>query len=267
MESGITLYIQINSNSGLFYFAVSPKWSNERVMGCEPLSIAFKKMFLAPGSKSQPPKDIFLRPCPKRIIFRSIADSVSPVDTLFIGSWLRLKIGFPEQQDPMKSLLQRDMDVPTRVGQVRKTNSRHFFPGAPGQIDKKLLFLFKGRLMRQSVEIAVKNKILEHCRGWCFTVMNFDSLGSGDSIRNALWLLHQQKVIRRLAQGIFDYPKEHKDLGIIPPDLNEVGKAIAAKNGVRIQPSGAHAANLVGLSEQVPVFEWVELGDSSCHVI
>ncbi len=31
-----------------------------------------------------------------------------------------------------------------------------------------------------------------------------------------------------------------------------MGKAIAEKNGIRIQPSGAYAANLVGLSEQVP---------------
>ena len=29
-------------------------------------------------------------------------------------------------------------------------------------------------------------------------------------------------------------------------------KAIAEKNGVQIQPAGAHAANLAGLSEQVP---------------
>ncbi len=106
--------------------------------------------------------------------------------------------------------------------------------------------------MRQSVEIAIKNRILEHGRGWCFTAMDFDDLGSGPSVRNALWLLHEQKIIRRLAQGIYDYPKEHKDLGLIPPDLHEVAKAIAEKNGVRIQPSGAHAANLAGLSEQVP---------------
>jgi hypothetical protein len=34
--------------------------------------------------------------------------------------------------------------------------------------------------------------------------------------------------------------------------LNEIAKAIAEKNRVQIQPSGAHAANLVGLSTQIP---------------
>lgn len=39
---------------------------------------------------------------------------------------------------------------------------------------------------------------------------------------------------------------------MIPPNLNDVAKAIAEKNGVQIQPAGALAANLAGLSEQVP---------------
>jgi len=112
----------------------------------------------------------------------------------------------------------------------------------------------KGELffMRKSIETKVKNKILEHGPGWCFTPMHFSGLGSDTSIRKALSDLHKQKMIRRLAQGIYDYPKVHDVLGVIPPDLNEVARAIAEKNGVQIQPAGAHAANLVGFSEQVP---------------
>jgi predicted transcriptional regulator of viral defense system len=82
--------------------------------------------------------------------------------------------------------------------------------------------------------------------------MHFLDLGSNFSIRKALSHLQKKNIIRRLAQGIYDYPKIHDLLGIIPPDLNEVAKAIAEKNGVQIQPAGAYAANLVGLSGQVP---------------
>jgi hypothetical protein len=106
--------------------------------------------------------------------------------------------------------------------------------------------------LKQSVEKSVKNKIVGHGRGWCFTSGDFEGVGSDESIRQALSHLHKQKVIRRLAQGVYDYPKEHEVLGIVPPDLNQVAKAIAKKNGVQIQPAGAHAANLAGLSEQVP---------------
>lgn len=106
--------------------------------------------------------------------------------------------------------------------------------------------------MRQSIEAMVKNRIIKHGRGWCFTPIHFLDLGSDASIRKALSQLQKQKIIRRLVQGVYDYPKMHDLLGTIPPDLNEVAKAIAEKNGVQIQPAGAYAANLVGLSTQVP---------------
>lgn len=106
--------------------------------------------------------------------------------------------------------------------------------------------------MRQSIEIRVKNRIIEQGSGWCFTPMHFSDLGSDASIRKALSQLQKQNIIRRLTQGVYDYPKMHDLLGTIPPDLNEVAKAIAEKNGVQIQPAGAYAANLVGLSVQVP---------------
>jgi hypothetical protein len=106
--------------------------------------------------------------------------------------------------------------------------------------------------MRHSVEAAVKNKITEHGPGWCFTPIHFADLGSDASIRKALSQLEKKKFIRRLARGLYDYPIKHDTLGVIPPDLNEVAKAIAEKDSVQIQPAGAHAANLVGLTMQVP---------------
>ena len=105
--------------------------------------------------------------------------------------------------------------------------------------------------MRASVESAIKNRIVEHSPGWCFTPMHFSDLGSNASIRKALSQLEKQKLFAK-HWGLYDYPKKHDTLGIIPPDLNEVARAIAEKDGVLIQPAGAHAANLVGLSMQVP---------------
>ncbi len=106
--------------------------------------------------------------------------------------------------------------------------------------------------MSPTVEEMVKNRVIEHGRGWCFTSAHFSDLGSDASVRKALSHLQKQRVIRRLIQGIYEYPKTHELLGIIPPDLNAVAKAIAQKNGVQIQPAGAYAANLVGFSTQVP---------------
>lgn len=65
--------------------------------------------------------------------------------------------------------------------------------------------------------------------------MHFADLGSDASIRKALSQLQKRSFIRRLAQGLYDYPKKHDLLGIIPPDVNEVAKAIAEKDSVLIQ--------------------------------
>nr|WP_278248281.1 DUF6088 family protein [Neochlamydia sp. AcF84]NGY94254.1 hypothetical protein [Neochlamydia sp. AcF84] len=71
--------------------------------------------------------------------------------------------------------------------------------------------------MRQSIEIAVKNRIIEQGRGWCFTPMHFSDLGSVTSIRKSLSQLQKQNIIRRLDQGVYDYPKIHDLLSTLPP--------------------------------------------------
>lgn len=106
--------------------------------------------------------------------------------------------------------------------------------------------------MRYSVEEIIKNRISEHGPGWCFTPMHFREIGSDASVRKALSQLEKQQFIRRLTRGLYEYPQHHVTLGVVPPDLNKVAKAIAEKDGVLIQPAGAHAANLVGFSTQIP---------------
>lgn len=106
--------------------------------------------------------------------------------------------------------------------------------------------------MTESIVSAVKNRIIEHGRGWCFTPKHFLDLDSDTGVRSALSRLQNGKMIRRLAQGIYDYPREHQALGLLPPKAEEVAKAISEKNGVQFQPTGAYASNLIGLSEQVP---------------
>src|SRR5689334_7276126 len=106
--------------------------------------------------------------------------------------------------------------------------------------------------MQQSIVNAVKSKIYGHGRGWVFTPHHFADLGSDTGVRTALSRLQKEKVIRRIAQGIYDYPRTHKTLGLLSPSVDDVAKAYAQKNGAQIQAAGAYAVNLIGLSEQVP---------------
>lgn len=68
----------------------------------------------------------------------------------------------------------------------------------------------------------------------------------------ALHRLVKRGVLRRLARGLYEYPRVHPELGILSPDLKKVAAALAGKDRIRLQPAGAYATNLLGLSEQVP---------------
>lgn len=106
--------------------------------------------------------------------------------------------------------------------------------------------------MTKTIVSKVKSRIIQHGRGWCFTPQHFIDLDSDTGVRSTLSRLAKSGVIRRLAQGIYDYPRQNSVLGALPPKPEDVVKAIADKNGIQVQPSGAYAANLIGLSEQVP---------------
>ncbi len=106
--------------------------------------------------------------------------------------------------------------------------------------------------MGKNIAKSIRKRILGHGRGWVFTPTHISDLGTATGVRAALSRLCKEKVIRRIAKGIYDYPIIHKKLGTLTPSANEIAKAIAEKNGAKIQASGAYAANLIGLSEQVP---------------
>jgi len=68
----------------------------------------------------------------------------------------------------------------------------------------------------------------------------------------ALSRLAKSGFIRRLTQGIYDYPKISPRLGALSPKPDDVAKAIARKGGQVLSVSPAKAANMLGLTTQVP---------------
>ena len=92
-----------------------------------------------------------------------------------------------------------------------------------------------------------------HGRGSVFTASDFFALGTWPAIRQALTRLTRQGVIRRIGVSLYHYPRINEKLGgEIPPPPDVVALAVARKTGSRIVASGALAANLLGLSTQVP---------------
>ncbi|SRR6266478_3555926 len=89
-------------------------------------------------------------------------------------------------------------------------------------------------------------------RGRVFTPTDFLRLGGRDSIDKALSRLTRKGVIRRLARGLYDYPRINPRLGQISPAPDVIAHALARKTQSAVQVSGAQAANVLGLSTQVP---------------
>ena len=104
----------------------------------------------------------------------------------------------------------------------------------------------------QTIDSKIRSRIFGKGRGAVFTPNDFLELGSRDAVDKSLSRLATQETIRRLARGLYEYPREHTELGILSPDIQKIAKALAGKDRMRLQPAGAYATNLLGLSEQVP---------------
>ena len=105
----------------------------------------------------------------------------------------------------------------------------------------------------QSLRNQILARIRGKGRGCVFSSKDFLDLGDRNPVDKALSRLWAQGIIRRVTTGIYDFPREDVELGgRLSPDIHQVAQTIARKNGVCIQPSGALAANLLGLSTQVP---------------
>ena len=104
----------------------------------------------------------------------------------------------------------------------------------------------------QSIDNHILRRIYSSGRGSVFTPTQFTDLGSRDAIDKGLSRLSAAGTLRRLTRGVYDYPKTHPTLGELLPSPDAIAKALAGRHQIRLQPAGAYAANLLGLSEQVP---------------
>lgn len=95
--------------------------------------------------------------------------------------------------------------------------------------------------------------IYGHGKGWVFTPGDFSGMKEDPrAVGVALGRLTKQGIIRRLTRGIYDYPKDHPKLGRLTPNPDSIARALAGNGKIRLQPTGAYAANMLRLSEQVP---------------
>ena len=104
----------------------------------------------------------------------------------------------------------------------------------------------------QSIDNKILSRIYGRKRGAVVVPSDFLDLGNRTAVDLALHRLVNGGVLRRLSRGLYDYPKEHPELGLLLPSAETIARALAGRDQIRLQPAGAYAANLLGLTEQVP---------------
>lgn len=103
-----------------------------------------------------------------------------------------------------------------------------------------------------SIDHTILKAIDSLGHGAVFVPTDFLNFGSRQAVDIVLHRLVRKATIRRLARGIYDFPKEHPKLGKLLPSPEKIAEALVGRDCTRIQPTGAYAANILGLSEQVP---------------
>jgi Family of unknown function (DUF6088) len=106
--------------------------------------------------------------------------------------------------------------------------------------------------MTQTTENKVISRIYGSRGGKVVMSSDFLDLGNLKTVAKALERLTQDGKIQRLARGVYYLPRKDPILGALLPSPMDIAKGIAASEQAKLLPTGAYAANLLGLSEQVP---------------
>lgn len=105
----------------------------------------------------------------------------------------------------------------------------------------------------QSIDSAILKRIRRKGTGWVFTPADFLDLGSRNAVDLALSRSARAGTVRKLGRGVYDNPRRDPRLGLLSPTSEQVARAMKGRDRARVQAAGAQAANMLGLSAQVPV--------------
>ena len=105
----------------------------------------------------------------------------------------------------------------------------------------------------KNTELQIEKYIKSKARGIILFPDDFMHFGTSVAIRKALQRLVEKNKVRRIAKGIYVRPKISKYLGEVLPTIEDIAKAIARRDRIKIIPTGTSALHTLGLSTQMPM--------------
>jgi hypothetical protein len=107
----------------------------------------------------------------------------------------------------------------------------------------------------------IRERITTSKRGTIFVISDFADISPTPTIKKVLSRLVQDKTIRRIMRGIYEYPIYNAFLDeYVAPSPHEIAKALARNFGWTIVPYEDAALNMLGISTQVPA-SWTYASD------
>ncbi len=106
--------------------------------------------------------------------------------------------------------------------------------------------------MSITITEKIKRRIRRYGRRWVFCSGDFLDIGPRATVNKALSQLVKEGMIRRVDRGIYDFPEHSELFGTLSPSTDGIVRLLIAPGEILL-PSGATAANLLGLSDQVPL--------------
>lgn len=106
---------------------------------------------------------------------------------------------------------------------------------------------------RGSIDSFVLRRIRKMKPGTIFTPRDLAAVGPRTAVASALSRHLKAGNVKQPARGLYQVPITHPVLGDLNASPDQIASALAGKHRLKLQPSGAYAANLLGLSDQVPL--------------
>lgn len=107
-----------------------------------------------------------------------------------------------------------------------------------------------------SIDAAILDRIRTGPKDHVWTPQDFLDLGTRAAVDNALSRNCKSGIINRAGRGLYHVPRNHPALGSLGPSYDAMQDLVHRKAGGDVFPTGAHAANVLGLSDQVPMRSW-----------
>lgn len=105
---------------------------------------------------------------------------------------------------------------------------------------------------RGNIKTAVMKSIAESQPHSVFFISDYTNLGAAETIRKILHEATITGILEKAGHGIYIKPKVSR-FGKVPIPLEKIAREIADRDKCKILPTGHTAANIIGLSTQVPM--------------